>query len=473
MNFQEPMRRVDAAWLRMDRPANSADIVALLELAAPLSFARARSLVEERLLGLRRFRQRVHDPGLGSARWEDDPGFDLDRHLEEAELEPGERSLREHLGALATEPLEPGRAPWRIQLLALGRRRSALAVKLHHCLGDGRALVRVLLGMADGVTAAPSAPGRAFQPLGLAEDPIAALRRALGSPARALEVAGEAGAFGGALARLALLPLDRTAALVRPLTGTRRLAWTPAVRTSDAGAAARRAGATPNELVVAAIAGGLRRALPPQANAAEPRALVPVDARAAADGALGNAFGLVFLDLPTQAETPAARLAAVHERFGRIRGRPDAAVTLAVLAGFGLLPRPLEHLATTFFSRKASLVVTNVRGPAARVRLAGAELDRLMFWVPHPATLGLGVSILSYAGTIRVGVRADAGLLVEPVALAGAIAAELRELGVPAAEPALRAARRPRPAAPPAPRVAAALEAATPDSGVAPPSPAA
>jgi diacylglycerol O-acyltransferase len=467
--FQEPMRRVDAAWLRMDRPANTADIVALLELAEPLPFARAAALVEERLLGLRRFRQRVHDPGLGPVQWEDDPGFELAHHLDQAELAPGERPLREHLGALATEPFVPGRPPWRIRLLSLGRRRSALAVKVHHCLGDGRALVRVLLGMADGATPAPPAPGRAFQPLGIAEDPLGALRRAFDGPARAMALAGEATAFGAALARLALLPLDRTVALVRPLTGTRRIAWTPAVRTSDAAAAARRAGATSNELVVAAIAGGLRRALPRQAGAGEPRALVPVDARAAADGALGNAFGLVFLELPTQAETPAARLAAVHERFGRIRGSPDAAVTLAVLAGFGLLPRPLEHLATAFFSRKASLVVTNVRGPSARVRLAGAELERLMFWVPHPATLGLGVSILSYAGTIRVGVRADAGLLVEPAALAGAIAAELRALGVPAAEPAVRVGRRPRPAAP----AAAPAPAATPDCGAAPPSPAA
>lgn len=430
MNFQEPMRRVDAAWLRMDRRDNTADIVALLELAEPLSFARARSLVEDRLLGLRRFRQRVHDPGLGPVRWEDDPGFELARHLDEVALAPGERSLREHLGALATASFEPGRPPWRIRLLALGRRRSALAVKVHHCLGDGRALVRVLLGMADGVTSAPAAPGRAFRPLGLAGDPVAALRRALERPANAAKLAGEAAAFGGALARLALLPLDRTAALVRPLTGARRLAWTPAVRTSDAGAAARRAGATTNELVVAAIAGGLRHLLGPDGEAAEPRALVPVDARAPADAVLGNAFGLVFLDLPTQAVTPAARLAAVHERFARIRESPDAAVTLAVLAGFGLLPRPLEHLATGFFSRKASLVVTNVRGPPARVRLAGAELERLMFWVPHPATLGLGVSILSYAGTLRVGVRADTGLLVDPTALARAITAELQAFGL-------------------------------------------
>jgi diacylglycerol O-acyltransferase len=467
--FREPMRRVDAAWLRMDRPENAADIIALLELAEPLPLARARSLVEERLLGLRRFRQRVHDPGLGAVQWEDDPDFELARHLDRVELGPGARSLREHLGALATAPFDPKRPPWRIRLLDLGRRRSALAVKIHHCVGDGRALIRVLLGLADGAAAAPAAPGRAFHGLELAEDPVAALKRALGSPDRAVALAGEAAAFAASLARLALLPLDRTARLVRPLTGSRQLAWTPAARAADAGAVAHRAGATPNELVMAAIAGGLRRALPGPAREQEPRALVPVDARTPGDGALGNAFGLVFLELPTRTETPEGRLAAVRERFARIRSSPDAAVTLAVLAAFGLLPRPLEHLATAFFSRKASLVVTNVRGPPVKVNLAGIELERLMFWVPHPATLGLGVSILSYAGTLRVGVRADAGLLVNPAAVARAIGAELEAFGVPPAEPAAGVVRRRRAAASPPPPAGAA---AIPDCGAAPPSPA-
>lgn len=435
--FRESMRRVDTAWLRMDRPGNAADIVALLGLAEPLAWTALRSLVEERLLSLRRFCQRVHDPGAGPPAWEDDPGFALDHHLDRLDLAAGEGALREHLGRLATEPLEPGRPLWRMQLLRLGRGRSALAVKLHHCLGDGRALVKVLLGLADaGAAPPPSVPAPAFRVLSLAREPIAALFQALAEPARAAALAGEAVAFGASLARLALLPPDRTPGLVHGLTGVRRLAWTPAVPLAGAIEAARRAGATPNELVLAAIAGGLRRVLRAAAAApgggpeGEPRALVPVDARTPGDAALGNAFGLVFLALPTAEATAARRLAAVRARFARIRESPDAAVTLALLAGFGLLPRPLEHLGTSFFSRKASLVVTNVRGPTTPVRLGGAEVDRLLFWVPHPATLGLGVSILSYAGTIRVGVRADTGVLPDPNALARAIVDELGELGV-------------------------------------------
>jgi diacylglycerol O-acyltransferase len=191
--------------------------------------------------------------------------------------------------------------------------------------------------------------------------------------------------------------------------------------------------------------------------------MVPVDARAPGDASFGNGFGLVFLELPTRERTPAARLGAVRERFARVRQSPDAAVTLAVLAAFGLLPGPLEDLGTSFFSRKASLVVTNVRGPTARVQLAGAEVERMVFWVPHPATLGLGVSILSYAGTLRVGVRADAGILVEPAALAAAITAELEAYGLHA-EPLDTLATRPAPRRRrPAPAsVVAAAEAVAP-----------
>jgi diacylglycerol O-acyltransferase len=99
-----------------------------------------------------------------------------------------------------------------------------------------------------------------------------------------------------------------------------------------------------------------------------------------------------------------------------------------VLAALGHLPEAAEGALVGFFSRKASLVVTNVPGPRAHLHLAGHEIDRIMFNVPHPATLGLGVSILSYAGEVRVGVRADVAVLPDPGALARAFAREVEAL---------------------------------------------
>jgi hypothetical protein len=48
-----------------------------------------------------------------------------------------------------------------------------------------------------------------------------------------------------------------------------------------------------------------------------------------------------------------------------------------------------------------------------------------MFWVPQSGHLGLGISLLSYAGEVRVGVSADAGRMPDPEALIAALEAEL------------------------------------------------
>lgn len=66
------------------------------------------------------------------------------------------------------------------------------------------------------------------------------------------------------------------------------------------------------------------------------------------------------------------------------------------------------------FGLKTSLVVTNVPGPREPLFIEGKRLRDVMFWVPHPARLGLGLSVLSYAGKVIVGVRADEAVTKTP-----------------------------------------------------------
>ena len=79
---------VDAAWLRMDRPGNLAQIAGVMIIDTPIDRARLIELVHERLLVYDRFRQRVREPllGLGLPRWEIDPQFDLNYHLPQISL---------------------------------------------------------------------------------------------------------------------------------------------------------------------------------------------------------------------------------------------------------------------------------------------------------------------------------------------------------------------------------------------------
>jgi diacylglycerol O-acyltransferase len=221
------------------------------------------------------------------------------------------------------------------------------------------------------------------------------------------------------------------------------MAWSRGLRLADLRELARGLGATVNDLVIAALSGALRSHLAARGEAVSGlgiRALVPVNLRtqlpAQLDGAMGNCFGLVFLDLPVHLPTPAGRLLAVREAIAVLKQSPDAVTTYGVLSAIGHLPGLVEDLITSFFSSKASLVVTNVPGPRQPLHLAGHAVRRIQFCVPHPARLGLGVSILSYAGAVRIGARADEAVMPDPGDLLARIPAELEALRRGTAAPA-------------------------------------
>ena len=57
------------------------------------------------------------------------------------------------------------------------------------------------------------------------------------------------------------------------------------------------------------------------------------------------------------------------------------------------------------------MIISNVPGPLAALRIAGVRVRDALFWVPCSGRLALGVPILSYAGQVRLGVRADTAVL--------------------------------------------------------------
>ena len=73
-------------------------------------------------------------------------------------------------------------------------------------------------------------------------------------------------------------------------------------------------------------------------------------------------------------------------------------------------------------------MVTNVIGPREPLTILGARLRQAMFWVPCAGHLGLGVSLLSYAGQVWVGVHSDVGLVPDPERIVSAFEEELEAL---------------------------------------------
>ncbi len=84
MSVHQQMSTPDAAWLHMDRPNNLMVITSVLWFDEPPDWARVRTVIEERLIGrFARFTQLAVESSfpLRAPHWQDDPDFDLDRHL--------------------------------------------------------------------------------------------------------------------------------------------------------------------------------------------------------------------------------------------------------------------------------------------------------------------------------------------------------------------------------------------------------
>jgi diacylglycerol O-acyltransferase / wax synthase len=412
---RERFSPVDAAWLRMDSPTNAMVITALLAFDDAPSFDEVTRFVRERLLAHRRFRQFVHESPLGPPTWVLAEDVDLGRHLLRSRLSApgGDAELRRAVSVIASTPLARDLPLWRIHYLEGYGAGAALVVRLHHCLGDGVALVRLLFGLTDDAELEdPAAVGvSAPEPHGLVER------------GRVLEQQLTT------LGRLLILPNDTRTSLSGALGKDKRVAWSRAVPLADAKSIAHAVGAKLNDVLVSALAGALRNHLEARGGyqeGLEIRAMVPVYVRQEEAGhRFGNHFGLVYLSLPLGETDPIARLREVGRRFAQIKSQPDAVVALGVLAAMGIATAQLEHIGIELFTKKATVMITNVPGPPSMIHLIGKPLRDMMLWAPVSGHIGAGMSLITYDGRVRLGIAADVLRMPEPEQVAEDFVAEL------------------------------------------------
>lgn len=437
----EPLTPQDAGWLRMEHRENLMSILVVMLLDAPIDVQAVREVVIERLLLHEKFRKRVVErklPGL-RPRWVD-AEVDLGAHVRPLPLAPpgGQAALEAAVSALMSRPLDRRRPLWDVHVVERFAGGAALIARVHHAVGDGTALVRVLLSLSDGPEDDPAAEARkraaGLRVPGLLE------RLRLAVPA------------GRALGRLLTLPKDPRSSVKGPLGVEKRAAWSAPIALDRIKWIARAFDATFNDVVMAAAAGTLRHYLWLRGDKPMPlmlHAVVPVDLRdRTRAGELRNVFGLVFAALPVGLAGPATRLAEVERTMASLKESPEAAVVFDLLGAAARTRPELEHRIVRWFAGKASTVVTNVRGPSAARRLAGRPLGGLMVWAPQSGEIGLGLSVLSYAGQVRLGVSADAGLVPDPHRIAAGFVDELVALEHHALRAAGRAEPMPAPWAP-------------------------
>ena len=426
---------LDAAWLHMERPENPMMITGVLWFDQPIPHDELRQVLWERLLDVYpRFTQRVVDPaGPMPPRWEPDPAFHMDNHLHHVALPApgGRQELQDFVSDLASTPLDMRFSPWQFHLVDGFSGGCALVGRIHHCVADGIALARVLLGLTDGSgqlrPSHPAVRARAWSdvPMHLAHaavDTMSSMADSLLHPSKILH-ALELGAEGAAdLEHLVMMSPDARTPLRNPLGVRKRCAWADPIPLAEVKAVGKQLDCTINDVLVSAMAGALGDHLRehdadvPQIRAFVPVNLRPLDRPVPRD--LGNEFSLVVLNMPVGETDPVARLTKVHDEMDRLKHSVEPVVTYVLFKILGATPTLIENWIVDFFGNKGSAVFTNVPGPRETISLAGVPVAGVMCWVPQSGPIGLGLSIFSYAGQVFVGVSADENCLPDPQGLA-------------------------------------------------------
>lgn len=428
---------IDTAWLQLEQETNRMVVHGLLFCDGPVDLDALRARVHERWVEVYPgFRQRPTWPtgSVGLVRWVDAPP-DLTAHVTTLALdEPGDdATLARRVGELMSRPLPTDRPWWRIELVTGYAGGSAVHVAIHHGLADGVALSHLFHALADrpdeGGTIDPRTPAaysapprdlRAVHDLRLmrreVRDRASSLWRTVkrsGTPEGAAELVATGRAVKSSAMLLARPPREKPSPLQGRPGVAKAARWTSDVSLDAVKAAGKAAGGSVNDVVCAGIAGALRTFLGgtevPRLRAVMPTNLRPLDEPISVE--LGNEFGLVLPPLPTDEPDPARRVERMHHAMATIKRTNQALASFSGIAAAGVgTPAHTQNLVGRY-ARAASLIISNVPGPLEELRLGDVRVRDMMFWVPCSGNLGLGVSVLSYAGRVRLGIDADLGLI--------------------------------------------------------------
>jgi len=386
-------------------------------------------------------------------RWEHDAEFDIQHHVRHL-VAPGSGTREGLLLAaerVAAEPFAPHRPPWQVALVESPPNRCAgLVLKLHHSYTDGLGGVKLALELFD-LEPRPSGPERidpepdpAPRPARvgrLAEDlafeaqrtagvlgrvvpwAVSSLRGAVHDPdevarsafdvARALRDQAEQAGRPGSPIMTKRSGGIRLAAIDLPLSGLRHVA--------------RRAGGTVNDTFLAGLLGGLGLYHDKHgATASTLRVGMPISKRSDDTSVeMHNQVEAVLLRGPLRLTDPIERIRLLHEMVGHARSQPLLAF-LDEVTGLGVRVPGFRHILARM-ARAIDVVASNVPGPPVDLYLAGCRLERMIPIGPRGGA-GLNVTLLSYCGTVHVGVNMDPAATPDTTVLADCLAAGFEEV---------------------------------------------
>jgi WS/DGAT/MGAT family acyltransferase len=469
----EPLSHLDNSFLALESRATHMHVGSVTVFdAGPLlvpdggiDIARVKRYIASTLHRNPRYRQRLAwVPVEGRAVWVDDDHFNIDYHVRHVALpRPGtERQLKNLAGRLMSQQLDRSKPLWEMNVVeGLEGDRFALITKIHHAMIDGVAGVDLMAALLrfdinQEIEEAPEFEPRPV-PNGtelfvretsrIITERLAAIGNVRGwfgdVTGTAADVAHRARAVGASLSSGWLIPTGRT-----PINGdvgpNRRFDWL-ALPLDDVKAIKNALGGTVNDVILATVAGGVRRYLLEEHGMAEDdvaalsyRVMAPVSVRSETQqGQMGNQVAMWLVSLPVGEPDPATRILMVNEETGKLKAT-DQALGASTLVRFSTgAPVTLVSLGARLASnaRPFNMTVTNVPGPQFPMYMLGAKLLATYPLVPLWESHGVGLAMFSYNGEVCWGFNADYDLLEDLPAFVAAMADAFTEMQKAAENP--------------------------------------
>jgi len=420
----------DAVWFLGENRVNPMTISSIMWFDRPIDVELLRARFQERLLDRHPImRERIvpsRVPGV-MPRWVEDRSFDLGRHISEDVLPaPGDQATLQHwCSEERTIPLDRSRPLWHVSVFQGYRGGgSAIHTRIHHSIGDGLAMLSLLLTIVDEYD--PEVP--------LQDRPVAAVvTGAIGTGTNLLakgahlalhpaEVLGHArdGVEMAQWAGRLLAPqlVERTILQGHP-DGSKRMAWDPdGFPLAEVKRTAKANEATINDLLMTVLSGALRRYLHERDALVEDIAMmIPVNLRrpgAPLPRNLGNRIGLLPLRLPVRSADPRERLVLLQQRMHELKHSPAPLVSRLLIVTTTLFTPVVERGIHRLNQLRSTGVLTNVPGPPLPLHIGGAQLLGTIGWGGMTAHLNLSAAFVSVNGNVFSGLVTDAAITPDP-----------------------------------------------------------
>jgi len=391
-----------------------------------LDIDRIREFVASKLHRIPRYRQKLAWVPLEQQPvWVDDHHFNIHYHVRHTALpRPGdERQLKRLAARVMAQHLDRSKPLWELWFVEGLEHadRFAMIQKFHHCMVDGAAAVALMDVLLDHrpTTDFPPAPRWVPRPEPTAWELAAdAVGRYLRLPA---EIAGLApGLLDGASAlRERVRALADTARSTTALPDAtpinqrigphRRFDWL-SMDLAAIKAVKGRLGGTVNDVLLATVAGAMRRFLERRGVRTEGldfRVMAPVNVRSASERtAPGNRVSAWMVPLPIAEPDPVKQVEAVRAATRALKDSHQALGADTLMQLLDHVPAPLLAFAVPQVAHRllaANLVVTNVPGSREPLYLLGAKMLDTYGFIPLSDYLCLNIVLFSYVDALHWG----------------------------------------------------------------------